>query len=540
MNASARPRPKPLVLVVLDGVGERTDRANNAVRAAKTPTLAALADYPRTRLAASGPDVGLPKGIRGGSEVGHLNLGAGRIATMDLSRIETAIADRTLRENLGIADVLRIAKHHFEARLHLFGVISEGCVVSSLGHLEGIIEAAADEEVQVVVHAFLDGRDAPPRSALGYVAQIEDRLDRGKRGVIGTLAGRMYALDPEPRWDRVNLAYKAIVRGTAPRAETAAEALARAYDAGKSDDLVEPVRIGAYSGMKGSFMADFAKKGDQKWRWYGEENALAWNFRGEGFDKLSRMLTRRDVPPEVEAEMLTDREKAVIAFIKGVYATLTDYGPPLGLPFSFPRETTARTFGEILAEAGLKQLRCAESDKREHVTTYWSGVRDEPFAGEDRAIVDSPPRASGKDPKSATAEVAARAAEAIRGGQYDFILVNLAAPDIAGRTGKLDVATRAVEAADAGLGVIQEAVREAGGALLVTSDHGNCELMKDERGQLHTGATTSRVPFYYVNEADRDATLRDGGRLADVAPTMLALLGLPQPEEMTGKSLLES
>jgi 2,3-bisphosphoglycerate-independent phosphoglycerate mutase len=533
-------RARPLVLVVLDGVGERTDRANNAVRSAKTPTLEALSTSPRTRLAASGPDVGLPKGRAGGSAIGHRNLGAGRIPTTDFTRIEEAVSRHALGANPRVADVVRIARHHFGARLHLFGLVSDARVESSVGHLLALIDAAHAEEVPVVVHAFLDGIDVPARSAVGVLHRIEAHLAEGNKGVIGTLSGRSYAMDREDRWDRVHLAYNAIVRGPAPQAGSTSDAIMLAYDRVKSDDLVEPVRIGDYDGMKGSFMCDFASD-DNAWRWYGEENALAFGFRTEGLDKLLRMLLRQGVPPEVERDMLTDRGKPLIAFDKSVLATLGEHGPALGLPSAFERETTPGTLAEVLAGAGLSQLRCAESDARDAVASAWSGGREEPLAGEEIAIVPSPPRVSGKDPApgAAVAEVARRAAEAIGRGKHDFILVHLASADLAARTGKLDLATRAVEAADAALGTILEAVRAASGALLVTSSHGNAEQMKDEHGQVHATPTLSRVPLYYLNDADRGATLRDGGRLADVAPTVLDLLGLPKPEAMTGRSLLE-
>ena len=539
MTASAVPaRPRPLVLAILDGFGERAERSANAIRLAKTPNLDALAAYPRTSLGAGGRDVGLGKGQPGGSEIGHHNLGAGRIASSDRARIDLSIADHTFRETEGIAEVLRIAKHHFNARLHLIGLLSDGGVHSSLLHLQAIIDAAHFEEVPVVVHAILDGRDAPERSAARYLTEIEHALDAGKKGIIGTLMGRSYAMDRGGHWDRVGLAFTAIVRGVAPRAETAAQALEAAYQRGKQDDEIEPIRVGEYSGMKGSFMCDFSG-GDRAWRWFGEESALVWSLRGEPLRELVAMLHRRDVPAAIEQSApLTDRGKEVFAFTKGVFATLTEQDPRLRV--AFRREITEATLGEQLAAAGLTQLRCADTAKIEHVTTWLNGGREAPFDGEDRIVVESGGDAITYDraPDTSAAALAQKVAEAIAAGRHDVIVVNLGNADLAAHAGRVESATRAVEAVDAALGVIVAAVRDAGGALVVTSDHGNCEAMKDERGRVHTGPTTNRVPLYYVNEADRAVTLREGGRLADVAPTLLSILGLSQPEVMTGRSLI--
>lgn len=520
MTAPAATRPRPLVLAILDGFGDRAEREGNAVRAAQTPNLDALAAYPSTRLGASGLDVGLSAGQPGNGHVGHLHLGAGRLVKTAAARIDASIAAKNLAENLVLAEVMRIAKHHFEARLHLFSLLSD----ASLGHLFAIIDEAHRAEVPVVVHGFLDGRDAPPQSAGVFVNKLEQVLDGGKKGEIGTLSGRAFALDREERWDRTLLAYQAIVRGQAPRADTAAMAIAKAYDAGRTDDGIEPVRIGAYSGMKGSFMCDF-NAGDRAWRWYGEENALAVHVRGDGLRQLAAMLLRRDVPPKVEEEMLTDRGKPVFAFVKSVFATLTEIDPAFELPVAFPPAPIEGTFGEVIAAAGLAQLRCAAIDRRAHVTSFFNGEREAPFPGEDRVLVS-------RD------AVARAVVEAIQKGDHDFILVNLADADAAGHTGKLDDTTRAVEAVDAAVGSIATAVREAGGALVVTADHGGCEQMLDAKAQPHLGHTTSPVPLHYVDERARGVALREGGRLADVAPTLLDVLGLPQPAAMTGRSLL--
>jgi 2,3-bisphosphoglycerate-independent phosphoglycerate mutase len=537
--APTGPRPRPLVLCILDGFGERAERDANAVRLATTPNLDALAAYPHTLIGTSGPDVGLPKGQMGNSEVGHLNFGAGRIALMDIMRIDVAVAERKLRLNPVINRTFHIAKHHHGSRLHLFGLISDGGVHSSLSHLFALIEAAYMDEIPVVVHAFLDGRDTPPQSAMGYLNQLDQVLDGGKKGVVGTLSGRYYAMDRDKRWERVHLAYQAIVRGTAPQAETVFDALATSYHHGKTDEFVEPVRIGEYTGVKGDFMADFSKPRDTAWQWIGEETGFAFNFRPDRMRELSAMLVRRNLPPEA-LEMVTDRGKPVVAFDEHSYATMTEYDPGLGVPVAFPRENVQESFGELLAARGMTQLRCAETEKYAHVTYFFSGGREPPFEGEDRVLVPSPRDVATYDqkPEMSAAGVAAEVVKAVESGKYDFILVNFANPDMVGHTGKLDPAIHAVEAVDAGVGAIMSAVRAAGGALLVTADHGNCEQMKDDKGRPHTAHTLNPVPLFYMNDADKEAKLRDGGRICDVAPTMLEILGLPQPEAMTGRSLL--
>lgn len=530
-------RPRPLVLCILDGLGERAERDANAVRLAKTPHLDALAAaYPHTLIGTSGPDVGLPPGQMGNSEVGHLNFGAGRIALMDMMRIDVTIAEKKLHANPVLHKVLEIAKYN-KWRLHLLGLVSDGGVHSSLTHLFALIDAAYFEEIPVVVHAFLDGRDTPPKSAGGYLDRLGAYLE-GK-GVIGTISGRYYAMDRDKRWDRVYEAYKAIVRGPAPRAETTFDALHESYAKGKTDEFVEPVRIGDYEGIKGDFMADFASP-TPVWEWHGEEIGFAFNFRPDRMRELSAMLMRRNLPPEVE-ELLTDRKKPVFAFDEHHYATMTEYDAALKLPVAFKKDDVADSFGEVISRAGLTQLRVAETEKYAHVTYFFSGGREPPFAGEDRKLVPSPRDVATYDekPEMSAAGVTAEVVGAIESGKYDFILVNFANPDMVGHTGNLEAAIRAVETIDAGIGAIVSALRGAGGALLLTSDHGNCEQMKDAAGNPHTAHTTNPVPLYYMNDADRDAKLRSGGRICDVAPTMLELLGLPAPAAMTGQSLLE-
>ncbi|AUX20547.1 phosphoglyceromutase [Sorangium cellulosum] len=528
-------RPRPLVLCILDGFGERAEKDDNAIALAKAPHLQAIQKSARkTLIGTSGPDVGLPVGQMGNSEVGHLNFGAGRIALMDISRIDVAIAENKLGSNEIIARTFRIAQDR-KCRLHLFGLLSDGGVHSSLDHFFALFKLARFHEVPIVLHAFLDGRDTPPKSAWGYIERTLAELEGV--GVIGTLSGRYYAMDRDKRWDRVMKAYTAIVRGDAPRADTAYEAIEASYAAGKTDEFVEPVRIGDYKGIQGDFVADFAAK-DPRWEWQGEEVGLAVNFRPDRMREISAMLTRRNLPPEVE-ELLSDRGKPVYAFQEHCYSGMTEYDAALKLPVAFPKDEVTDSFPEVIARAGLTQLRCAETEKYAHVTYFFNGGREAAFPGEDRKLVPSPRDVATYDqkPEMSAAGVAGEVTAAVKSGKYDFILVNFANPDMVGHTGILEAAIHAVEAVDTGVGAIADAVREAGGAMLITADHGNCEQMKDEQGNPHTAHTLNPVPLYYLNQNDPGIELRSGGRICDVAPTMLEILGLPQPAAMTGRSL---
>jgi 2,3-bisphosphoglycerate-independent phosphoglycerate mutase len=508
------PSPRPLVLVILDGFGERAERADNAVRLAKTPGLDSLfARYPHGTIGTSGPDVGLPPGQMGNSEVGHLNFGAGRIAMMDISRIDNAVHDGTLARNPVLADIVKKAKDA-GGRLHLLGLVSDGGVHSSLVHLAALIDLARAAGVPVVLHAFLDGRDVQPGTAPGYLSTVESKLAGGV-GRIGTVAGRYWAMDRDNRWERVERAYRAIAEAGAPRAASAHEGVERSYAAGKTDEFVEPFVVGDYDGVR---------PGDA---------ALHFNFRPDRARELTRALALASFHAFVRL--------GTRAPFDGRYACMTTYDGTFGLPIAFPRETYANIFPEVIARAGYKQFRCAETEKYAHVTYFFNGGREEPFAGEERKMLASPKDVATYDqkPEMSAAAVTEASVDAVRTGKYDFVLVNFANPDMVGHTGVLDAAIHAVESVDTGVARIVDATRAQGGAVFVTADHGNCELMKDPAtGQPHTSHTLNPVPLLYVNDADPHAKLRAGGRICDVAPTMLEVLGLPQPVEMTGVSLL--
>ena len=510
------PRPRPLVLVILDGFGERAETADNAVRLARAPAIASLLErYPHGLIGTSGPDVGLPPGQMGNSEVGHLNFGAGRIAMMDISRIDNAVHDGTLASNPVISDVVEKARRA-GGKLHLLGLVSDGGVHSMLTHLASLVGVAKAAGVPVVVHAFLDGRDVQPGTAPGYVAEVERQL-AGGAGRIGTVGGRYWGMDRDNRWERVEKAYRAIVEGKGPHAATAQDGIEQSYAAGKMDEFVEPFVVDGYEGVQP-----------------GIDAALHFNFRPDRARELTRALA---VPAFDAFERVGGR-----APFADRYACMTTYDSSLGLPIAFPKESFPNVFPEVIARAGYKQLRCAETEKYAHVTYFFNGGIEKPFEGEDRVMIPSPRDVATYDekPEMSAAGVAQAVREAIASGKYDFILVNFANPDMVGHTGMLDAAVHAVEAVDSGLGAIVDATRAQGGAVMVTADHGNCELMKDPAtGRPHTAHTLNPVPFIYVNDADRGARIRAGGRICDVAPAMLEILGLPQPPEMTGRSLLE-
>jgi 2,3-bisphosphoglycerate-independent phosphoglycerate mutase len=500
-------------LVILDGFGERAETSDNAIRLAKTPALDAIyAAYPHALIGTSGPDVGLPVGQMGNSEVGHLNFGAGRIALMDIARIDVAVAEGSLGRNPALRSAIDVAKAR-SGRLHLLGLVSDGGVHSSLEHLFALIDVVAAAGIEVVVHAFLDGRDTPPQSGAGFVKRLVEHLEgKGKMGVV---CGRYWAMDRDKRWDRVERAYRAIVEADAPRVPSAIEAVQLSYAAGKTDEFVEPVVIGDYLGVE-----------------QGKDTAICFNFRPDRAREITEALTS-----PVFAHFTRPVARAT-PFAE--YVCMTTYDRSFPLSVAFAKETYSDIFPEILARYGKTQFRCAETEKYAHVTYFFNGGREEPFAGEQRELIPSPRDVKTYDerPEMSEPKVAAAASSAIRSGKYDFVLVNFANPDMVGHTGMLEPAIRAVEAVDSGVGAIVDAARAVGGAVIITADHGNCELMRDPiTGAPHTAHTVNPVPLLYVNDRHQDAKIRSGGRICDVAPTMLRLMGLPQPNAMSGVPL---
>ena len=517
------PRPRPVMLVVLDGWGWREDPADNAVRQARTPNFDALWQAgPRAFLRTSGADVGLPEGQMGNSEVGHLNLGAGRVVMQDLPRIDAAVADGSIAR-LPALTALVAALRRSGGTCHLMGLLSPGGVHSHQDHAVALARVLAAAGVPVAVHAFTDGRDTPPRAAPGYLRDFMAGIAGLADVSVATVIGRYWAMDRDRRWDRTRKAYDAMVSGRGEaRAADPVAAVEAAHAQDITDEFVPPTIIGEYGVPRADGRDAGMRDGD---------GILCFNFRA---DRVRQILTAL-LDPAFEG-FPRDRTVRFAAA-----AGMTEYSrelTALGLGALFPPQSMEDILGEVVAKAGLTQLRMAETEKYPHVTYFLNGGEERLYPGEERIMVPSPKVATyDLKPEMSAPELTEKAVEAIRSGRYDLIVLNYANPDMVGHTGSLPAAIRAVEAVDAGLGRIAEAVRATGGALLVTADHGNCELMCDpETGGPHTAHTTNPVPVLLMG-GPPGATLADG-RLADVAPTLLALLGLDQPAAMTGRSLL--
>ncbi len=513
---SLRFQARPTVLCILDGWGWNEDRENNAVAQAHTPAFDhLLATCPMSFLKTSGADVGLPDGQMGNSEVGHMNIGAGRIVLQDLPRIDRAIEDGSLVRNPVLTEAIAKLKDT-GGTAHVIGLLSPGGVHSHQRHMAAIAHAIADAGVEVKIHGFLDGRDTPPRSADGFVSEFVASLNGHPKIAIASLCGRYYAMDRDKRWERTQLAYDAMVDGRAEtRADSPQDAIRASYDADTGDEFVRPASIGDYQGM-----AD----GDA---------VIAINFRA---DRMRQIMTAL-LDPHFDG---FDRNR-IIRF--SAQAGMTEYSAALNalMPALFPPEDITKTIGEVTAAHGLKQLRLAETEKYAHVTYFLNGGLEDVYEGEDRVMVQSPKVATyDLKPEMSAAEVTAELVNAIRSRTYDLIVVNYANPDMVGHTGILEAVIKAVEAVDQGLGQVVEAVREVGGVMFVTADHGNAEMLWDPvTNGPHTAHTKFVVPAFLVNTEVLDApvSLADG-RLADIAPTLLALMGIDQPAEMTGQSLL--
>lgn len=505
--------PKPLVLIILDGFGHSDSPEYNAIHAANTPVYDSLrATQPHGLISGSGMDVGLPDGQMGNSEVGHMNLGAGRVVYQDFTRVTKAIRDGEFFENPAIAAAVDKAAGAGKA-VHILGLLSDGGVHSHQDHLVAMAEMAAKRGAEkIYLHAFLDGRDTPPKSAQSYIELLDTTFARLGKGRIASLIGRYYAMDRDNRWDRVQAAYELIVDGKAEQlADTALDGLNAAYERGESDEFVKATAIGSPVRVE---------DGDA---------VVFMNFRAD----RARELTRAFVEPGFK-EFERSRVPALAGFVM-----LTQYSASIQAPCAFAPEPLTNVLGEYLAKNGKTQLRIAETEKYAHVTFFFSGGREEPFEGEERILIPSPKVATyDLQPEMSAPEVTDRIVEAIEQQRYDVIVVNYANGDMVGHTGVFEAAVKAVECLDTCMGRIVDALDKVGGEALITADHGNVEQMEDETtGQAHTAHTCEPVPFIYVGK--RKLHIREGGVLADVAPTMLKLLGLPQPSEMTGRSIVE-
>lgn len=505
------PRPKPVVLLILDGWGHRDDPADNALAQADLPNWRRLwATCPHTLIHTEGRHVGLPDGQMGNSEVGHMNLGAGRIVYQDLTRIDAAIEDGSFFDNAELVAACDAAKSEGRT-LHLFGLLSPGGVHSHENHIFAMLELAKRRGVQrVAVHAFLDGRDMPPKSAESSLRALQALCEASGNAHIATVDGRYYAMDRDKRWDRLRKAWDAIVEASSEyTAPDALSALHAAYERGENDEFVMPTVIAGAQPMR---------DGDA---------VVFMNFRAD----RARQITAAFVSPEFDG--FQARRPRLSR-----YVCLTEYDAKLPASVAFGPDDLRHTLGELLAERGLTQLRIAETEKYAHVTFFFSGGREDPFAGEERILVPSPKVATyDLQPEMSCPELTAKLVEAIGSGRFDVIVCNIANPDMVGHSGDLQAGILAAQAVDVALGQIDAAIRAADGALVITADHGNLEMMRDPvTGQPHTAHTVGPVPLVYVGHRQQ-AVLREGGALRDVAPTLLDLLGLPQPAEMSGRSL---
>jgi 2,3-bisphosphoglycerate-independent phosphoglycerate mutase len=507
-------RPRPAVLCILDGWGWRPETQDNAIAAAKTPNYTRmLADSPHALLATSGRAVGLPTGQMGNSEVGHMNIGAGRIVAQDLPRIDVSIEDGSFHDRPVLRDVIAKAKAANKA-VHVMGLLSPGGVHSHQDHMTALVKAISSAGLPVFVHAFLDGRDTPPKSALGFVGVFEKSI-AGLPGVrIATVSGRYYAMDRDKRWERVVRAYDAIVDARGGKFDTPELAITQSWEANVTDEFIVPCVIGDYAGASDGDALIFA------------------NFRADRAREISLAL--------LDPGFAGFERARVVHF--SAAAGMTEYSDELNrlMAAIFPAENITETLGELISERGMKQLRIAETEKYAHVTFFLNGGRETQFDGEDRILVPSP-KVSTYDhtPEMSALEVMAKLEDAIASGKYDLIVVNFANPDMVGHTGIMEAAIEAVDTIDECLGRLRAAVEKAGGVLLVTADHGNIELMKDPvTHEPHTAHTTLDVPIIAINA--RPGVTLANGRLADVAPTLLDLMGLPKPVQMTGHSLVET
>ena len=507
------PTPKPLVLMILDGFGHSDRPEYNAIHAASTPVYDRLrATQPHGLISGSGMDVGLPDGQMGNSEVGHMNLGAGRVVYQDFTRVTKAIRDGEFFENPAICAAVDQAVAAGKA-VHIMGLLSDGGVHSHQDHLVAMVELAARRGAQhIYLHAFLDGRDTPPRSAQPSIELLDATFARLGKGRIASLIGRYFAMDRDNRWDRVEQAYNLIVDGQGQfQADNAVAGLEAAYAREESDEFVKATVIGAPVRVE---------DGDA---------VVFMNFRADRARELTRAFVEKD---------FAGFARTRVPQLAG-YVMLTQYAASIDAPSAFAPEPLTNVLGEYLANNGKTQLRIAETEKYAHVTFFFSGGREEPFPGEERILIPSPNVATyDLQPQMSAPEVTDRIVDAIENQRYDVIIVNYANGDMVGHTGVFEAAVKAVECLDECMGRIVAALDKVGGEALITADHGNVEQMEDEvTGQAHTAHTCEPVPFIYVGK--RNVSIRAGGVLADVAPTMLKLLGLPQPKEMTGTSIIE-
>jgi 2,3-bisphosphoglycerate-independent phosphoglycerate mutase len=510
---------RPLLLMILDGWGYRAASEGNAIAQANLPNFRRLEnDYPHTLLQASGEAVGLPNGQMGNSEVGHLNLGAGRVVYQELTRIFKAIKDRTLFENPILLEAMESARVHKKS-FHLIGLLSDGGVHSHIEHLFALLEMAKKQNLEnVFIHVILDGRDVLPQSAKQYISQLEEKIKKVEIGKIASVSGRYYVMDRDKRWERLEKGYQALAFGQGKFAPSALAAVESSYDMRVTDEFVLPTVV---LGPDGDPIGPI-REGD---------SVLFYNFRSDRAREITRAFVDED---------FTGFERPNRPHVN--YVCMTQYDDTIAAPIAFPQQDLENTLGEVLSQQGLKQLRIAETEKYAHVTFFFNGGIEEPDPGEERILIPSPKVATyNLQPEMSAPEVTRTLIEELKKKVYDVIILNFANPDMVGHTGVFEATIKAVETVDQCLGEIEAELHNMGGTLLVTADHGNAEEKVDPKTNLPlTAHSTNLVPFILVGDQFKGDALREGGALNDVAPTILEILQISQPKEMTGKSLLKS
>ncbi len=506
----------PTLLLILDGWGHASAGPGNGVALAGTPHLDRLCqNYPTGSLLCSGRAVGLPDGFMGNSEVGHMNIGAGRVIYQDMTRIDLAVEDGSLMQNQALTD-LAARIHERGGRLHYMGLVSDGGVHSHVRHLYALLEFAKQQGLEVFLHAFMDGRDTSPTSGAGYLRQVQEQMQAIGVGRIATVIGRYWAMDRDKHWERNAEAYAALVQGKGIKVDDPVAAVEQAYAQDETDEFIKPRVVTDADGSPVASIQD----GD---------GVFFFNFRADRARQISRSLFAQD---------FTEFERETVPDLAG-FATMTVYESTFGLPAAFPPERYEDTLGEVLARQGLQQLRIAETEKYAHVTYFFNCGREEPFEGEDRVMVPSPRDVDTYDakPQMSAEEVTSKLLDEWQKGRALYVC-NLANLDMVGHTGVIPAVEKAVRTVDDCVGRIVEAVLASGGRALVTADHGNAEEMLDADGNVVTSHSKNPVPFVLVDDANKDAKLRETGKLGDLAPTILDLWGEPQPEAMTGESLI--
>ena len=505
---------KPVMLMILDGFGINEKVDGNAIKQAKTPNIDKLMKkYPTTEIYTSGLKVGLPEGQMGNSEVGHTNIGAGRIVYQELTKITKSIEDGDFFSIPEFTEAIENCKK-YNSKLHILGLLSDGGVHSHNRHLYGLLEMAKRRDFEnVFVHCFLDGRDTPPASAEGYITELEEKMKEKKVGKIASLSGRFYAMDRDKRWERIKKCYDALVKGEGNKATSATIAIEDSYQKEIFDEFVEPTII-----CNGDTPIATIKEHD---------SVIFFNFRPD----RAREITRAIVDPNFDGFETEKMETYFVCF--------TSYDETMpNVKIAFKKEPLVNTFGEVISKNGLTQLRIAETEKYAHVTFFFNGGEEKQYPGEDRILVPSPKVATyDLQPEMSAPEVTEKVIEAIKSDKYNAIILNYANPDMVGHTGSLPAAIKAVETVDECLGKVVQAMLEHDGTILITADHGNCEQMIDYKtGEPHTAHTTNPVPLILVTK-NEDLKIKSG-KLADLAPTLLEILGIEKPAEMTGESIL--